>query len=123
MAEHFEMFRHVGFFRFQWKKPFARIMEDPDGQTFALLCGINADKAVATFRNDVLELHLPKTEVSKAKHTSSNRGKRRLEGMPPCITYLVPLRPSTMTLEKVSCNYRVGRSHSGGNRGEEAEPG
>lgn len=37
-------------------------------RTVSLPTGINSDKATATCRNGVLELHLPKTEASKAKH-------------------------------------------------------
>lgn len=37
-------------------------------RTVTLPCGVKEDKATATCRNGVLELHLPKTEVSKAKH-------------------------------------------------------
>jgi len=37
-------------------------------RTVTLPCGIKEDKATATCRNGVLELHLPKTEGSKTKH-------------------------------------------------------
>jgi HSP20 family protein len=36
-------------------------------RTVTLPCGIKEDKATATCRNGVLELHLPKTEATKAK--------------------------------------------------------
>jgi HSP20 family protein len=37
-------------------------------RSFTLPCGVKEDKATATYRNGVLELHLPKAEASKAKH-------------------------------------------------------
>lgn len=37
-------------------------------RTVTLPCGVKEDKATATCRNGVLELHLPKTEATKAKH-------------------------------------------------------
>jgi HSP20 family protein len=36
-------------------------------RTVTLPCGVQEDKATATCRNGVLELHLPKTEATKAK--------------------------------------------------------
>lgn len=36
-------------------------------RTVTLPCGVKDDKATATCRNGVLELHLPKTEANKAK--------------------------------------------------------
>jgi HSP20 family protein len=37
-------------------------------RTVSLPCGVKEDKAMATCRNGVLELHLPKTEGSKTKN-------------------------------------------------------
>ena len=79
------------FFAFSGRSHLHTLMEDPDGQTFALLCGINADKAVATFRNDVLELHLPKTEVSKAKHTLEQSWQKKAGG--DATMYNIPCSP------------------------------